>query len=184
MEELENFLLSNFSKKNNFAEWRYIQMLFQNEQNKHPKNKGRNTLKYLIQADTRLEFVINDTLRDRIIVPSFNEDDIFAFLFQYFEVIGNNATTNPQKTKKMETYVTQERIESLIDKVSYHHEDNKASVCFITLKNGFIVTGISGVVDKTNFNKEMGEKYAYQNAFNKIWELEGYRLQWEICEKL
>ncbi len=80
----------------------------------------------------------------------------------------------------MQKTVTREGIEALIEKVEYHHHENQVSVCFITLKNGFKVTGISGVVDTSFFKAEIGEKYAYENAFNKIWELEGYRLQWEI----
>lgn len=77
--------------------------------------------------------------------------------------------------------ITQEYLESLIESVSYHHEDNKVSVCFITLKNGFKVTaGTSGVVNRIDFDSLIGEKYAYENAFNQLWALEVYRLQWEL----
>ncbi len=76
--------------------------------------------------------------------------------------------------------VTEEHLQNLIESVSYHHEDSKVTVCFITLKNGFKVTGTSGVVNRADFDPKIGEKYAYENAFNQLWALEGYRLQWEL----
>lgn len=52
-----------------------------------------------------------------------------------------------------------------------------ATVCQLTLKNGYTVTGTSACVDPTKFNKALGEKYAYEKAFDKVWELEGYLLR-------
>ena len=46
-----------------------------------------------------------------------------------------------------------------------------------TLKNNFTVRGEAAVVSKENFNEEIGRKISYENARNKIWELEGYLLQ-------
>jgi len=48
------------------------------------------------------------------------------------------------------------------------------------LKNKFQVVGTSGVVDVKNYNKEIGDKFAREKAIDKIWELEGYRLQAEL----
>ena len=78
--------------------------------------------------------------------------------------------------------VTIERLESLIVKVDYSN-NGKTTTCILHLKNGFQVVGFSGVVDVTNFNQELGEKYAYENCINKLWELEGYRLQWQLFEQ-
>ena len=52
----------------------------------------------------------------------------------------------------------------------------------VTLKNGFEVLGKSGVVDKSKFDLALGSKYAKEDAINKMWELEGYRLQCEISK--
>lgn len=49
--------------------------------------------------------------------------------------------------------------------------------CVITLKNGFTVTGESACASPENFNEEIGQKIAYENAKNKIWQLEGYLLK-------
>jgi hypothetical protein len=55
--------------------------------------------------------------------------------------------------------------------------DGKTTLCQLTLENGFTVLGTSACVDPKNFNVAEGEKYAYENAFNEIWVLEGYLLQ-------
>lgn len=56
----------------------------------------------------------------------------------------------------------------------------KAMVCELTLKNGFTVRGESACVSKANFNQEIGENISRDNARNKVWELEGYRLQQDL----
>jgi hypothetical protein len=49
--------------------------------------------------------------------------------------------------------------------------------CVLVLRNGFTVTGESAVASPENFDAEVGRKVARQNAFNKIWPLEGYLLK-------
>jgi hypothetical protein len=55
--------------------------------------------------------------------------------------------------------------------------DAKTTICQITLENGFTVNGTSACVDPRNFNAAIGEKFAFEQAFEKIWELEGYLLR-------
>jgi len=55
--------------------------------------------------------------------------------------------------------------------------DSTTTVCQLTLKNGFTVTGTSACIDPLEFNKAIGEKVAWENALDKVWELEGYLLQ-------
>jgi hypothetical protein len=55
--------------------------------------------------------------------------------------------------------------------------DGRTTICQITMANGFTVRGESSCVDINNFNKSIGEKVAWENALDKIWLLEGYRLQ-------
>lgn len=49
--------------------------------------------------------------------------------------------------------------------------------CVLTLKNGFTVTGESACASPENFNAEIGQKIARQNAVQKIWPLMGYELK-------
>lgn len=52
--------------------------------------------------------------------------------------------------------------------------------CVLVLRNGFTVTGESACVSPQNFNAEIGRKVARDNAVQKIWPLEGYRLKQEL----
>lgn len=52
--------------------------------------------------------------------------------------------------------------------------DGVLTLCVLTLKNGFKVVGQSAPLDERNYNAELGEEYAYKDAFNKLWQLEGY----------
>jgi hypothetical protein len=52
--------------------------------------------------------------------------------------------------------------------------------CVLELKNGFTVHGFSGVASPENFNKEIGQKIARQDAVNKIWPLLGYELKTKL----
>ena len=49
--------------------------------------------------------------------------------------------------------------------------------CVLVLRNGFTVTGESACASPENFDAEVGEKIARQNAVNKIWPLMGYELR-------
>lgn len=51
------------------------------------------------------------------------------------------------------------------------------TVCCLTLANGFAVTGESACASPENFDAELGQKIARQNARDKIWALEGYALR-------
>jgi hypothetical protein len=53
----------------------------------------------------------------------------------------------------------------------------KTMICELVLQNGFSVRGESSVVDKTNFDEEIGKKISREDARDKIWILEGYLLQ-------
>ncbi|MBD2798300.1 hypothetical protein ID856_17565 [Xenorhabdus sp. 18] len=52
--------------------------------------------------------------------------------------------------------------------------------CVLALKNGFTVTGESACASPENFDADIGRKIARQNAFNKIWQLEGYLLKQKL----
>ena len=65
----------------------------------------------------------------------------------------------------------------------YHVFDGSClTVCCMTLRNGFTVTGESACASTENFNAEIGRKIARENARNKIWMLEGYLLKQMLHE--
>lgn len=74
--------------------------------------------------------------------------------------------------------VTPADLDAAIEAVDYHvFPRTMLTVCCLTLKNGFTVTGESACVSPANFNKELGEKIAFGHARDKIWPLLGYLLR-------
>lgn len=73
---------------------------------------------------------------------------------------------------------------NMIHDVRYVLLENTASdraasvtVCHVMLKNGKNVLGINyGAIDPELHNAELGKEYAYKEAIDKLYELEGYSL--------
>lgn len=77
--------------------------------------------------------------------------------------------------------VTEQGIRSrIVDEKYFVIEGTTVTICHLTLENGFSVRGESACVDPLNFDKKKGEMYAFDAAFDKLWQLEGYLL----CERL
>ena len=78
----------------------------------------------------------------------------------------------------MKTTLTVSDIQAVVTKVVYTVlSDYRTTICQLTLRNGFTVIGKSACVDVRNYNQALGEKYAYEDAISKVWELEGYLLK-------
>lgn len=71
--------------------------------------------------------------------------------------------------------VTREQIEGLIESEKTF-VDGTLTLVVLTLTNGFKVVGQSACVDINEFDAGLGYKIAYDNAFDKVWKLEGYLL--------
>ena len=61
--------------------------------------------------------------------------------------------------------------------IGMHKQLETLTFCVLILKNGFTVTGESACASPENFDAEIGRKIAFENARNKIWQLEGYLLK-------
>lgn len=78
--------------------------------------------------------------------------------------------------------VNPERIQELLKQVviEYHNPEGR-TVTFAHAYIGafYVATGMSACVDPTNFNSELGKKYALENLQPKLaeffWNHEGYR---------
>ena len=80
--------------------------------------------------------------------------------------------------------LTPQMIDDVIAGEQYHvFEGSCLTVCCMTLRNGFTVTGESACASPENFNAELGRKIARDNARNKIWQLEGYLLKQQLSDK-
>lgn len=74
--------------------------------------------------------------------------------------------------------LTPQHIDAQIAREEYHvFPGTTLTVCALTLRNGFIVTGESAAASPENFDRYIGQKIARENARNKIWALEGYLLR-------
>ena len=59
----------------------------------------------------------------------------------------------------------------------YHTVLDILTVCILVMKNGFTVIGKSAPASVENFNKELGAKFAYEDAVRQLWPLMGYALR-------
>ena len=79
------------------------------------------------------------------------------------------------------TSVTTTDMQAKTKKVEYHRvADTTTTLCFLHLHCGFLILGKSACVDPAKYNQALGEKYAYEDAINKMWELEGSLLSNEL----
>ena len=86
-----------------------------------------------------------------------------------------------QEKKLTAPRVTQGQIDAVISDEQYHvFPGSQLTVCCLTLKNGFTVTGESACASPSNFNEELGRKIARGHARDKIWALEGYLLRQKL----
>lgn len=71
--------------------------------------------------------------------------------------------------------------EQVVSEAFYVFPETTLTVCCLTLKNGFNVIGESAAASPQNFDKQIGERIARDNARQKIWALEGYLLRSKLA---
>lgn len=82
------------------------------------------------------------------------------------------------KSQDPSTRVSEEQISAAIVREQYTQlPGTTLTVCALTLRNGFVVTGESACADPENFDADYGRKLAFDQARRKIWALEGYLLR-------
>lgn len=72
--------------------------------------------------------------------------------------------------------VTPEYMKSRIGSTDFTRIGEIITHCRIVLDNGFSVSGESACVNIENYNQQIGEKIAYDNAFRQLWPLFGFLL--------
>lgn len=87
-----------------------------------------------------------------------------------------------QEVKRTSVSITD--IENKIKQVVFSVlPDTTTTICQLFMENGYVILGTSACVDKTKYNKALGDKYAYEDAINKAWPLEGYLLAQQLFEE-
>lgn len=123
-------------------------------------------------------------------VISVNDDGIITFAFgdnfvhmgvmshdeayEHFEVM-------PEKTAPT---ITQEHIDEIMENSTFDVDTlfGKCTMVACKLPNGFVIVEYSACVSPENYDYKMGEEICMKKIKDKIWELEGYRLQSELYE--
>lgn len=85
-----------------------------------------------------------------------------------------------------EITVTAEQVEGIISRsnITVNTLLGKCTVVTAELPNGFILVEDSACVDPANYNEETGKEICLQRIRNKVWELEGYKLQSQVANGL
>lgn len=76
----------------------------------------------------------------------------------------------------MQVRVSLEDIRKKVRSTSYTRLSGTVTVCQMEMVNGYVVVGKSACVDPNEYNQALGEKFAYEDAINQLWPLEGYLL--------
>ena len=88
-----------------------------------------------------------------------------------------NIDIEAELKKLRAAHITADHIENMVADIQFHVFPNTTTtVCCLTLTNKFTVIGQSACVVTANFNAELGQKLAFEDAKHKIWQLEGYVL--------
>jgi hypothetical protein len=61
--------------------------------------------------------------------------------------------------------------------------DGRTTICQLTMENGYSINGHSACVDPREFDRDLGRKYAFEDALRQIWPLEGYLLAETLFNK-
>jgi len=78
--------------------------------------------------------------------------------------------------------VTLSQLESSIVKENFMVH-RTTTVCFLDLDTGYTSVGVSACMNPEDFDKELGQQIARQNAVNNLWPLEGYARMKMQCLK-
>ncbi|CAB4152437.1 Phage protein (N4 Gp49/phage Sf6 gene 66) family [uncultured Caudovirales phage] len=89
----------------------------------------------------------------------------------------NEIETMIQEKRLNAPRVTPTRIREVVKDAKFFRLTRTLTVCVLELENGFTVTGESACASPENFNEEIGNKIARENAESKVWALEGYLLR-------
>lgn len=84
-----------------------------------------------------------------------------------------------EEPKQTAPSVTNERIEKIMNnsKVTVTTVFDKCTVVAVQLPNGFVIVESSACVSPENYDEETGIEICMNRIVDKVWELEGYRLQ-------
>lgn len=94
---------------------------------------------------------------------SWSPKDVFDAAYVAIDTIPNKLSVDDLTNK-------------IANEVFVHVAGTTTIACHLQLENGFVVTGTSACIDPAIYDEAIGKQIAYENAVEKIWQLEGYLL--------
>lgn len=84
----------------------------------------------------------------------------------------------------MQNTITQSDIDNLMShsQVTTMTMFGKCTIVALQLPNGFVIVESSSCVDPANYDEKLGQQICLERIQNKLWELEGYKLQCALQE--
>lgn len=130
---------------------------------------------FLDKGDIAKVINVND---DGIITFAFGDNFVHMGVmshdeaYEHFEVM-------PKKTAPT---ITQEHIDKIMENSTFDVDTlfGKCTMVACKLPNGFVIVESSACVSPENYDYKMGEEICIKKIKDKVWELEGYRLQEEL----
>ena len=125
--------------------------------------------------DGNMKNISGDCIGHRYIIENILEEEISVLTPELIDT----------ETISDKTSITKKDIDNILAKTFIKTEKygDKTTIVKATLPNGFVIIADSSCVDPNNFDMFIGEKECMKKIEDKIWELEGYRLQCEISEE-
>lgn len=120
------------------------------------------------------------------------DGNIIAFAFGegfMHKGVMNNAECEAHFTKYVEPKVvptvTEEMIEEILENSVFEIDTvyDKCTIVSCKLPNGFVIVESSACVSPENYDEKIGIEICLERIRNKIWELEGYKLQSMLYEE-
>ena len=82
---------------------------------------------------------------------------------------------------KSDNRVTPRAINEAIKATRYYYDD-LLTIAVLELWNGFKLIGQSACVDPANYNKELGERLAREDAVRQVWAFLGFEILCKLAE--
>lgn len=128
-----------------------------------------------VPIDIRMDNEIIQNLKDIALLKGVSVD----------QVVEDALQQQLNKINKEKNYLTEKDINDVITNIEYNCVPNThITICVLTLINGAKVLGKNyGSIDPDRNNEVMGKEYAFKEAVEKVWELEGYLLRQRLYDK-
>ena len=104
---------------------------------------------------------------------------------KYFEKVEEEAIEEETTEESEFPFVKEEEIYEILDQSEFdiYTTFDKCTVVSCHLPNGFVITESATCASSESYDEEEGFGICYDKIFNRVWELETYRLQQEFYEE-